>query len=166
MPLQNIQMAAISALARAAHATMQAARQQIRFRGLPSETATVMAEAPLVGSMTTMKVVLSSLPLKEVICSRTANVKACLSIRLQYHRHRCVNLWPPPLQLPAVGGTGSPGSCQWVQPGKEASKGCAVKLQCQHSKVWLQTTSPLAGAWCPSAASHTRNEEHLLCAQH
>ena len=59
----------------------------MRYRGSPSETATVMAEAPLVGSMTTMKVVLSSLPLKEVICSRTANVTACLSVRLHYYSY-------------------------------------------------------------------------------
>ena len=44
----------------------------------------MMAEAPLVGSTTTMKVELSSLALKEVICSRTANVKACLSACLCY----------------------------------------------------------------------------------
>ena len=46
----------------------------------------MMAEAPLVGSMTTMKVVLSSLPLKEVICSRISNVKACVSLS-SYFQH-------------------------------------------------------------------------------
>ena len=80
VPLQHIQVAALSSRCTVCSSHSPGKKVADQRRILPSETATVMAEAPLVGSMTTMKVVLSSLPLKEVICSRTANVKACVSL--------------------------------------------------------------------------------------